>query len=211
MCCWWLQELPRSKPRSSARPWSLPIKPTCSHMLLARLVMRVSRIGLPNIIARRAIVPELWQYEVTAKHMAAQALALLTSPQHATSMRLELATLRSQLGAPGVPARVANGIIHYSRHAAYPHPRLSSRGLNERPGRRWENGRSMHPVLRSLLPVAAAWLVKAICATLRVQVLRGDDRADCAGSATQCHLCLLAWPSALSDVSLSRQRGAVFW
>jgi lipid-A-disaccharide synthase len=44
--------------------------------LLARLVMRVSRIGLPNIIAGRAIVPELWQYEVTAEHIAAQALAL---------------------------------------------------------------------------------------------------------------------------------------
>jgi lipid-A-disaccharide synthase len=87
-----------------------------AHLLtyvLARLVMRVSRIGLPNIIARRAIVPELWQSEVTAKHMAAQALALLTSPQHATSMRLELAALRSQLGAPGVPERVARGILAF--------------------------------------------------------------------------------------------------
>ena len=62
---WWLQELPRSKPRSSGRLWSLSTKHTCSPTLLARLVMRVSRIGLPNIIARRAIVPELWQYEVT--------------------------------------------------------------------------------------------------------------------------------------------------
>ena len=32
----------------------------------------------------------------------------------------------------------------------------------------------MHPVLHSLLPAPAAWLIKAICATLRVQVLRGD-------------------------------------
>src|SRR5919109_2264903 len=43
--------------------------------LLARLVMRVSCIGLPNVIAGRAIVPELWQYDVTAENMAAQALA----------------------------------------------------------------------------------------------------------------------------------------
>ncbi len=81
--------------------------------LLARLVMRVSRIGLPNIIAGRTIVPELWQYHVTAENMAAQALALLTSPEHATAMRTELATLRNQLGTPGVPARVANGIIRH--------------------------------------------------------------------------------------------------
>jgi lysophospholipid acyltransferase (LPLAT)-like uncharacterized protein len=32
----------------------------------------------------------------------------------------------------------------------------------------------MHPVLRPLLPPAAAWLAKAICATLRVQVIRGE-------------------------------------
>jgi lipid-A-disaccharide synthase len=86
-----------------------------AHLLtyvLARLVMRVSRIGLPNIIARRTIVPELWQYEVTAHHMAAQALELLTSRERATSMRLELVALRSQLGAPGVPERVAGGILH---------------------------------------------------------------------------------------------------
>jgi lysophospholipid acyltransferase (LPLAT)-like uncharacterized protein len=32
----------------------------------------------------------------------------------------------------------------------------------------------MSPMLRSLIPVPASWLVKAICATLRVHVLRGD-------------------------------------
>jgi lysophospholipid acyltransferase (LPLAT)-like uncharacterized protein len=32
----------------------------------------------------------------------------------------------------------------------------------------------MHPGLLSLIPSPAAWLVKAICATLRVQVVRGD-------------------------------------
>ena len=81
--------------------------------LLARLVMRVSSIGLPNVIAGRAIVPELWQHHVTAENMAAQALALLTRPERATAMRTELATLRGQLGTPGVPERVASGILRY--------------------------------------------------------------------------------------------------
>jgi lipid-A-disaccharide synthase len=81
--------------------------------LLARLLMRVSAIGLPNVIAGRAIVPELWQSDVTAANMAAQALTLLTQPERATTMCMELATLRSQLGAPGVPERVASGILRY--------------------------------------------------------------------------------------------------
>jgi lipid-A-disaccharide synthase len=94
-------------------PMVLAYKAHLLTYLLARLVMRVSCIGLPNIIAGHAIVPELWQYHVTATNLAAQALALLTCPERTTAMRLELATLRSQLGTPGVPARVANGIIHY--------------------------------------------------------------------------------------------------
>jgi lipid-A-disaccharide synthase len=81
--------------------------------VLARLVMRVSRIGLPNIIAGRTIVPELWQYDVTAERMAAQALALLTSAQDTVAMRQELMALRSQLGTPGVPERVARGILDF--------------------------------------------------------------------------------------------------
>jgi lipid-A-disaccharide synthase len=81
--------------------------------LLARLMMRVPFIGLPNIIAGRAIVPELWQYDVTAEHLAAQALALLTSPQRSTAMRMELTALRSQLGTAGVPERVARGILGF--------------------------------------------------------------------------------------------------
>jgi lipid-A-disaccharide synthase len=83
--------------------------------LLARLVMRVSCIGLPNVIAGRTTVPELWQYDATAENMSAQALALLTHPEHAAAMRAELAALRSQLGAPDVPGRVANGILRYLR------------------------------------------------------------------------------------------------
>jgi len=94
-------------------PMVLAYKAHLLTYLLARLLMRVSRIGLPNIIAGRALVPELWQYHVTADKMAAQALALLTSPERTLAMRIELATLRSQLGTPGVPARVAHSIIRY--------------------------------------------------------------------------------------------------
>jgi lipid-A-disaccharide synthase len=87
--------------------------------MLARLVMRVACIGLPNVIAGRAFVPELWQYDVTAENMAAQVLALLSHPERAAAMRTELTTLRRRLGSPGVPERVAGGILRYlDTHAA---------------------------------------------------------------------------------------------
>jgi lipid-A-disaccharide synthase len=81
--------------------------------MLARLVMRVTSIGLPNVIAGRRIVPELWQYDVTADNMALQVLWLLNHPEHAAAMRMELAALRRQLGSPGVPGRVADGIVRF--------------------------------------------------------------------------------------------------
>jgi lipid-A-disaccharide synthase len=81
--------------------------------LLARLVMRVSHIGLPNLIAGRAIVPELWQNAVTAGYMADHVVELLTHPERAAAMRAALTALRSQLGSPGVAERVAAGILAY--------------------------------------------------------------------------------------------------
>jgi lipid-A-disaccharide synthase len=81
--------------------------------MLARLVMRVTSIGLPNVIAGRRIVPELWQYDVTAHNMATQALSLLNHPERAATMHRELAALRSGLGSPGVPERVARGIVRF--------------------------------------------------------------------------------------------------
>jgi lipid-A-disaccharide synthase len=80
---------------------------------LARLLVRVRWIGLPNIIAGRPIVPELHQYAVTAEHMAAHALALLTHPDRAVAVRMELAGIRHRLGTPGVPERVARGVLQY--------------------------------------------------------------------------------------------------
>jgi lipid-A-disaccharide synthase len=81
--------------------------------LLARLLVRVRCIGLPNIIAGHPIVPELHQYAVTAEHMAAQALELLTHADRAATMRIELAKIRRQLGTPGVPGHVAEGVLRY--------------------------------------------------------------------------------------------------
>jgi lipid-A-disaccharide synthase len=103
-----------------------------AHLLtyvLARLVMHVRSIGLPNVIAGRRIVPELWQYDVTAKHMAAQALSLLNHPERAATMRTELATLRRQLGSPGVPQRAARGIMRFLALTA-----PSSRGTEHHKG-----------------------------------------------------------------------------
>jgi len=77
-----------------------------SYGVARALVRGVGFIGMPNILAGRAIVPELIQREVTAENLAHAAAPLLAEPRRAETIAA-LATIRSQLGAPGAAARVA--------------------------------------------------------------------------------------------------------
>jgi len=75
--------------------------------LLARLLVRVPFIGMPNLILGRRAVPELVQGEVTPFRIAAEARAILTEPGRAEAVRADLAQVRERLGAPGAARRAA--------------------------------------------------------------------------------------------------------
>ncbi len=74
---------------------------------LGRRLIKVKYVSLPNIIAGRKIVPELLQYDATAKKIAAEASLFLTDPMKLKEQRKALAEIRRELGEPGVAARVA--------------------------------------------------------------------------------------------------------
>jgi lipid-A-disaccharide synthase len=74
---------------------------------LARLLVRgVDYIGMPNLLAGRAVVPELIQADVTAAHLVRAAEPLLAEPLHSQTAAA-LRAVRASLGAPGAAARVA--------------------------------------------------------------------------------------------------------
>jgi lipid-A-disaccharide synthase len=75
--------------------------------LLARAIMRVPHIGMPNLIAGRRIVPELVQRACRPARIAAELRALLTEPERAAAARQGLAEVRGRLGEPGAIARAA--------------------------------------------------------------------------------------------------------
>jgi lipid-A-disaccharide synthase len=79
--------------------------------LLARLLVRVRFIGLPNLVANEAIVPELIQFQATPDRLAAAAAAILESPERQTRMRGALAAVRARLGTPGAAERAAREIL----------------------------------------------------------------------------------------------------
>jgi len=79
--------------------------------LLARPLVRVRFIGLPNLVANEGIVPEMIQFEATPERLAATAAAILESPERQARMREALAEVRSRLGAPGAAERAAREVL----------------------------------------------------------------------------------------------------
>ena len=74
---------------------------------LAKRLVKVDHIGLANLIARKRIVPELVQDQVTPQRIANEAYALLTDPEAYGRMRNALNEIRHQLGAVGASKEVA--------------------------------------------------------------------------------------------------------
>ena len=74
---------------------------------IARRVIRLSRIGLPNIVAGEDVAPELIQRDFTAEALAATLAPWLDDPAARERTRARLGTVRARLGEPGASARAA--------------------------------------------------------------------------------------------------------
>jgi lipid-A-disaccharide synthase len=77
---------------------------------VAKRLIRVPFIGIPNILAGRAVVPELIQAEATPEKIAAAAHTLLQDASARAAMRDQLLQLRSLLNTGG-SARAADTIL----------------------------------------------------------------------------------------------------
>jgi lipid-A-disaccharide synthase len=74
---------------------------------IARRLVRVPFIGMPNLILGEGAVPELIQDDVRPERIAAEAQAILGDPARAARMRADLGRVRARLGEPGAAGRTA--------------------------------------------------------------------------------------------------------
>jgi lipid-A-disaccharide synthase len=81
---------------------------------IAKLLVNIPHIGLPNIVAAKSVVPELIQNDFTPAKVAQEALALLESERNA-KMKEDLAYVRERLGKPGAVGRVAELVLKIAR------------------------------------------------------------------------------------------------
>ena len=84
---------------------------------VGRPFVRVSTFGMANLIAGRAVVPELIQEAFTPARVAQEALRFLTDPAAAAGVRDALAGVRAKLGAPGASGRAADAILRVARES----------------------------------------------------------------------------------------------
>lgn len=78
---------------------------------IARRVINIPDIGLPNIVAGKHILPELLQENFTAARVQEEASRLL-EPERRAQMQEDLLYVKERLGVPGAVHRVAELILH---------------------------------------------------------------------------------------------------
>jgi lipid-A-disaccharide synthase len=85
--------------------------------LLGKPFVKVDTYAMPNLVARRRIVPELIQEGFTAQRVAEETASFLTDPQRHALTREALRQVREQLGSPGASSRAAQAVIDVARGA----------------------------------------------------------------------------------------------
>ena len=81
---------------------------------IAKQVVEIPNIGLPNIVAGRLIEPELLQDDCTPEKIAATALQLL-EPARYGQLQKDLQEVKEKLGEPGAVKRVAELVLRMGR------------------------------------------------------------------------------------------------
>jgi lipid-A-disaccharide synthase len=82
---------------------------------LARALIRVPHIAMANLLAGRALVPELIQGDATPQRIAQAALGILSDPPRLAALRRDLLSLRGTLGGPGAVGRAADILLREAR------------------------------------------------------------------------------------------------
>lgn len=86
-------------------------KTSWSTYLVARNIITVKHLAMPNLLANEELFPEFIQGNATAENISRAALELLGSAERRRALRVRLAEVVSALGGPGASARAATAIL----------------------------------------------------------------------------------------------------
>ena len=78
---------------------------------IGRRIIKVRFLAMPNLLADRALFPELIQHDATAENIARESLALLNDPVRRREIQDGLKKIMASLGGPGAACRAAQAIV----------------------------------------------------------------------------------------------------
>ncbi len=96
-------------------PMIIIYKSSWSTYQLWKLLASNQFIGLPNIIARSEIVPELTQEEATVDNVYQETLGLISKPYLLKNMKMDLIKVKERLGGRGAITRTAELVLKCSK------------------------------------------------------------------------------------------------
>ena len=88
--------------------------------VIAKRLVRVAFIGMPNVLAGREIARELLQGDATPDALAHETLRLATNTEHREALQADLAAVITELGERGAAARAADAILEELQTPAHP-------------------------------------------------------------------------------------------
>jgi len=86
-------------------------KAAWSDYLIARQIVRVKHLAMPNLLAGEEIYPEFIQHKATPDNITRAASDLLNQPERRSAVKARLAQVATSLGEPGASQRAARAII----------------------------------------------------------------------------------------------------
>ncbi len=78
---------------------------------IARRIVTVKSLTMPNLLAGETVYPEFVQHDATAQNISQAALELLQNPIRREIIRVQLEKIILSLGEPGAPKRAAEAVL----------------------------------------------------------------------------------------------------
>lgn len=78
---------------------------------VARAIIKIPYLGMPNLLAGKKIVPEFIQWKATGENIAEPILHWMMDPKARVALRRELLSLRDRFGGHGASERAARVIL----------------------------------------------------------------------------------------------------
>jgi len=89
-------------------PFIIVYKTSAISYEIGKRIVKINKIGLPNIVLRKDVVPELIQNEVNAERISEEIKSVLNSPTKYNEMANELREIRRILGGKSAAKETAN-------------------------------------------------------------------------------------------------------